>query len=47
MKCMKAEKYVAPHIEVLEIAIEKGFSVSSVNVDPWSNGGHLGSYEAE
>ena len=39
--------YEAPQVEVLEIAVEQGFAVSSVDVDPWSNGGHLGDYELE
>ena len=39
--------YEAPQVEVLEIAVEQGFAVSSVGVDPWGNGGHLGDYELE
>ena len=39
--------YEAPQVEILEIAVEQGFAVSSVNVDPWGNGGHLGDYDAE
>ena len=39
--------YEAPQVEVLEIAVEKGFAVSSVDVDPWGNGGHLGDYDVE
>ena len=39
--------YVAPQVEVLEIAVEQGFAVSSVDVDPWGNGGHLGDYDVE
>lgn len=39
--------YEVPQVEVLEIAVEKGFAVSSVDVDPWGNGGHLGDYDVE
>ena len=39
--------YVAPQVEILEIAVEQGFAVSSVEVDPWGNGGHHGDYELE
>ena len=39
--------YEAPQVEILEIAVEKGFAVSSVDVGPWGNGGHLGDYDAE
>ena len=28
-------------------SVEKGFAVSSVDVDPWGNGAHLGDYELE
>ena len=43
----KAVIYEAPQVEVLEIAVEQGFAVSSVDVDPWGNGGHLGDYDVE
>lgn len=39
--------YEAPKVEIIEVAIEKGFAVSSVDVDPWGNGGHLGDYDVE
>lgn len=39
--------YEAPQVEVLEIAVEQGFAVSSVEVDRWGNGGHLGDYDLE
>ena len=39
--------YESPQVEILEIAVEQGFAVSSVDVDPWGNGGHLGDYELE
>lgn len=39
--------YVAPQVEILEIAVEQGFAVSSVDVDPWGNGGHFGDYDVE
>lgn len=28
------EAYEAPQVEVIEVAVEQGFAVSSVNVDP-------------
>ena len=39
--------YEAPQVEIIEVAVEKGFAVSSVDVDPWDNGGHLGDYDVE
>jgi hypothetical protein len=39
--------YEAPQVEIIEVAVEKGFAVSSVDVDPWENGGHLGDYDVE
>ena len=39
--------YEPQQVEVLEIAVEQGFAVSSVDVDPWGNGGHLGDYDVE
>ncbi|MBQ2885562.1 MAG: hypothetical protein IJE43_17695 [Alphaproteobacteria bacterium] len=39
--------YETPKVEIIEVAIEKGFAVSSVDVDPWGNGGHLGDYDIE
>ena len=27
--------YETPKVEIIEVAIEKGFAVSSVDVDPW------------
>lgn len=41
------EAYEAPQVEVIEVAVEQGFAVSSVDVDPWSDGGHLDDYELE
>ena len=41
------EKYASPQIEVIEVAIERGFMVSSVDVNPWGEGGSLGSYDIE
>ena len=38
--------YETPKVEIIEVAIEKGFAVS-VDVDPWGNGGHLGDYNIE
>ena len=37
MKMENEMKYVAPEVEVLEIAVEKGFA-GSVSVDPPSTG---------
>ena len=39
--------YEAPQVEILEIAVEQCFAFSSVDVDPWDNGGHFGDYELE
>ena len=39
--------YETPKVEIIEVAIEKGFAVSSVDVDPWGTGGHLGDYDIE
>lgn len=39
--------YEVPQVEIIEVAVEQGFAVSSVDVDPWGNGGHLGDYELE
>ena len=39
--------YEAPQVEIIEVAVEQGFAVSSVDVDPWGNGGHLGDYDVE
>ena len=39
--------YETPKVEIIEVAVEQGFAVSSVDVDPWGNGGHLGDYDAE
>ena len=49
MKLTKEQEqiYAPPTIEVVEVGIEQGFAVSSVDVDPWGNGGHLGDYELE
>ena len=44
---MESKNYVAPSIEVIEVQIEQGFAVSSVDVDPWGNGRHLGDYDVE
>ena len=41
------EVYEAPLVEVIEVEVEKGYAVSSVDVDPWGNGGHLGDYDIE
>ena len=35
-----------PKVEIVEVAVEKGFSVSA-NVNDWSEGGNLGDYEVE
>ncbi len=39
--------YEAPQVEFLEVVVEQGFAVSSVSVNSWDNGGHLGDYESE
>lgn len=39
--------YEAPKVEILEIAVERGFAVSSVDINPWGEGGSLGDYELE
>ena len=39
--------YETPKVEIIEVAIEQGFAVSSVDFDPWGNGGHLGDYDIE
>ncbi|MBQ7856552.1 MAG: hypothetical protein IJ348_05495 [Alistipes sp.] len=39
--------YEPPTVNIVKVAMEKGFAVSSVDVDPWGNGGHLGDYDAE
>ena len=39
--------YDPQQVEVVEIAVEQGFAVSSVDVDPWGNGGHLGDFDVE
>ena len=39
--------YETPKVEIIEVAVEQGFAVSSVDVNPWGNGGHLGDYDAE
>ena len=39
--------YEAPKVEIIEVSVEQGFAVSSVDVDPWGNGGHLGDYDVE
>ncbi len=36
--------YEAPKVEIIEVAVERGFA-NSVNV--WGNGGNLGDYETE
>ena len=46
-KIIMAE-YSAPQVVIFEIGVEQGFAVSStVGVDPWGNGGHLGDYGTE
>lgn len=42
-----SEIYEAPQVEVLVITTEQGFAVSSVDVNSWNNGGHLGDYKLE
>jgi hypothetical protein len=45
---MKEETtYRTPLVKVYEIDVEQGFAVSSVDVEPWGNGGHLGDYDVE
>ena len=44
---MERQPYEAPRIEVIEIEIERGFMVSSVDVNPWGEGGSLGDYDIE
>lgn len=46
---MKREQifYEPPMVEVAEVVMEQGFAVSSIDVDPWGNGGHLGDYDVE
>lgn len=39
--------YEPPMVEVIEVEVESGFAVSSVDVDPWGDGGHLGDYDVE
>ena len=39
--------YEPPQVEMIEMEVEQGFAVSSVDVDSWGNGGHLGDYDAE
>ena len=39
--------YEAPKVEIIEVSVEQGFAVSSVDVDPWGNSGHLGDYDVE
>ena len=39
--------YEVPKVEIIEVSVEQGFAVSSVDVDPWGNGGHLGDYDVE
>ena len=41
------EAYEAPQVEIIEVAVEQGFAVSSVDVDLWDDGGHLGDYDVE
>ena len=38
--------YETPKVEIVEVAVEKGFSVTA-NVNDWSEGGNLGDYEVE
>lgn len=42
-----SEIYEVPRVEIIEVSIENGFAVSSVDVNPWGNGGHLGDYDVE
>ena len=44
---MERQPYEPPRIEVIEIEIERGFMVSSVDVNPWGAGGTLNGGEAE
>ncbi len=39
--------YEAPQVEIIEVAVEQGFDGSSVDVNPWGNGGHLGDHDVE
>lgn len=39
--------YEAPKVEVIEVKVERGFTVSDVAVGGWGDGGHLGDYELE
>lgn len=39
--------YEAPQVEIIEVAVEQGFAVSSVDVNPWGDGGSLGDYDVE
>lgn len=47
---MEKEKYVSPHIEVIEVEVEKGFATSSyIDIDPDGTGnaaaaGHRGEW---
>ena len=42
-----SEIYEIPRVEIIEVSIENGFAVSSVDVNPWGNGGNLGDYDVE
>lgn len=44
---MKMEAYEAPTVEVIEVAVEKGFAQSEVTVHGWGDGGSLGNYDVE
>ena len=44
-KTMK--QYDPPRVEVIEVKVERGFTVSDVAVGGWGDGGHLGDYELE
>lgn len=39
--------YEAPQVEIIEVAVEQGFAVSSVDVNPYGDGGSLGDYDVE
>ena len=46
MKEKKTKNYEPPHIEIIEVEVEKGFATSAT-VSNWYDGGSLGDYDAE
>lgn len=46
MNVMNLGAYEAPQVEVIEVEVEKGFA-TSVDVNPYGDGGSLGDYDVE